>query len=125
MTTQEVAVDFAALLGQGKFKEAEDRFWSPDIVSLEANPSPMSRCEGLAAVHAKGEWWFTNHEVHGMAVEGPWVHGDQFVLMFEPDFTFKTGEMAGQRIKGKEAALYTVRGGKIVEERFFDAPMPG
>jgi ketosteroid isomerase-like protein len=119
MNTTEIAQAFTALLKEGKFKEAEDQFWSPDLVSLEAMDGPMSRCEGLAQVHAKGEWWYANHDVHGMTAEGPWVHGDQFVLAFDLDFTPKTGEGAGQRIQSKEAAVYTVRDGKIVEERFF------
>lgn len=118
-STKDLATEFARLLAAGDFKTAEEQFWSPHIVSVEAMDGPMARAEGLAAVQAKGVWWYENHTVHSLAVEGPWVNGDQFILRFGLDFTPKTGDAAGQRIQSTEGALYTVSGGKIVEERFF------
>jgi ketosteroid isomerase-like protein len=117
MTTAEVARGFAALLREHRDGEAQQRFWSDDVVSREAGPGPMAELRGKAAVLTKHDWWNENFEVHGGAVEGPWVHGDQFALVYEPDATQKGGARATMR----EVALYTVRDGRIVEERFFDA----
>ena len=116
MDTATVAARFAALCKDGKFEEAGAEFWSPDVVSLEPMDGAMARAEGIAAVRAKGEWWYANHEIHGTTVEGPFVHGDQFALRFGLDVTAK---QSGQRIRMAEVALYTVRDGKVVEERYF------
>ncbi len=76
----------------------------------------MARVEGAAAVKAKSEWWYGAHEVHSATTEGPYVNGNQFVVRFSIDVTQKE---TGQRIQMQEIGLYTMRDGKIVEERFF------
>jgi hypothetical protein len=111
-----VAEAFTELLKAGRHAEAEAQFWSPDVVSLEAMEGPMARCEGIAAVKAKGAWWMGAHEWHGGTVEGPFLHGDQFALRFTMDVTEKA---SGRRSEMTEIGLYTVAGGKVVEERFF------
>ncbi len=116
MTVKEIAEDFAALCKAGKHEEAGDRHWSDDVASLEAMEGPMSNLRGRAAVQGKGEWWYANHEIHSATTEGPFVHGDQFALRFEMDVTMKE---TGQRMQMAEIGLYTVRDGKVVEERFF------
>jgi hypothetical protein len=119
MDVEVVAKDFAALCAAGEFEEAGRRWWSPDVRSLECWPGPMAVCEGLEAVQAKSAWWYANNTVHATTVEGPWIHGDQFALRFGLDFT----PQDGPRVEAVELALYTVRDGKVVEERFFGAPM--
>ncbi len=57
-----------------------------------------------------------NHEVHTVTTEGPWVNGDQFSLRFAMDVTAREN---GQRMQMDEIGVYTVRDGKVVEERFF------
>jgi ketosteroid isomerase-like protein len=116
MTTREIAEAFAALCKAGKHEEAGERFWSDDIVSIEAMEGPMERLEGRAAVNGKGEWWYANHEIHAADTTGPFVNGDRFALIFDMDITAK---QTGQRMQMKEIGLYTVRDGKVVEERFF------
>jgi ketosteroid isomerase-like protein len=119
MTVQAIADDFATLCKNGKFDEAGAKYWSPNIVSIEAfggpdGGDPVAR--GLAAVQAKGAWWYENHEVHSSSASSPNINGDQFIVRFAMDVTFKP---TGQRIQMEEDALYTVKDGKIVEERFF------
>ncbi len=116
MTVKDIAEDFAALCKAGKHEEAGDRYWSEEVVSREAMAGPMAEIRGLAAVKGKGEWWYANHEVHSVTTEGPFLHGDQFALRFEMDVTVKE---SGERIQMAEIGLYTVRDGKVVEERFF------
>ncbi len=115
MTTQEIATEFANLCKAGKFEEAGQQYWSDDIVSCEPMPGDMARLQGRAAVDAKGAWWYANHEIHSVTTEGPYVHGDQFILRFQMDLTPKEG----QRMQMDEMGVYTVAGGKVVEERFF------
>jgi len=115
MDTATIAKDFTAALKAGDFAKAET-FWSDDIVSIEAQDSPRRELRGRDAVHGKGDWWTANHEVHGFETQGPFLNGDQFALSFRMDVTQKA---SGQRIQMDEVALYTVRDGKIVEERFF------
>jgi hypothetical protein len=119
MDTKQVAQEFTQLCKDGKFEEAGRRFWSDKVVSLEPMSGPMARSEGVQAVKAKGDWWYQNHEIHSATAEGPYVHGDQFALRFSMDVTPKTGEMAGKRMQMTEIGLYTVKDGRITEERFF------
>jgi len=119
MNTREVAAEFTRLCKAGQFDEAGQMFWSDKVVSIEAMEGPMARCNGLKEVQAKGQWWYENHDVHAFETEGPYVNGDQFALWFKIDVTPKTGEQAGKRTQMAEVGLYTVKDGKVVEERFF------
>jgi hypothetical protein len=115
MSVEDIAARFTAALKAGNFEEAES-FWSEDIASFEAMEGAMREVRGREAVHGKGEWWNANHEVHGFETDGPYVNGDLFALRFKLDVTPKA---TGERRQMDEIALYTVRGDKIVEERFF------
>jgi ketosteroid isomerase-like protein len=120
-TTLEVGKKLVELCKQGKFMEAMEQLYSPNIVSIEAGagPSMPARIEGIAAVREKGEWWAKNHQIHSSETEGPWPHGDRFIARFKLDVTAKAGPMAGKRMMLDETALYTVKDGKIVQEEFF------
>ena len=115
MTPTEIATAFTDLCKQGEFEEAGKQFWSDNVVSCEAMDGPMARVEGRAAVEAKGAWWYANHEIDSVKVEGPYVNGNQFVLRFSMDVTPK----GGQRLQMDEMGVYTLENGKIAEERFF------
>jgi ketosteroid isomerase-like protein len=106
---------------EGKHMEAMDELYSPHIVSVEAGAPPggSATSEGIAATKGKGEWWAANHEVHKADIQGPFPHGDRFIVRFSYDVTAKAGPMAGKRFMMDEAALYTVKDGKIVHEEFF------
>jgi ketosteroid isomerase-like protein len=118
MTTTEIAEAFAALCKANKGDEAAAIYWSDDVVSIEPMDDPMARLEGREAVLKKHAWWESTFEMHGGSVEGPFVHGDQFALRFQLD---ATNRETGERSEMTEIGLYTVRDGKVVEERFFYA----
>ena len=80
MNTQELAKAFTDLCAKGELEAAGKKFWSDDIVSREPMTGDMAELKGRKAVEGKGEWWKANHEVHNFKVEGPYVHGDQFVV---------------------------------------------
>ena len=118
MTIQEIANQLVKLCSEGKFGEAVQALYSPDIVSMEAGapPGQSRESKGIEAVKAKGEWWSTNHEVHSVNVEGPLVAGSHFAVAFKMEVTFKP---QAKRFKMEEVAVYKVADGKIVYEEFF------
>ena len=118
MTTLEVANKLVELCKQGKDREVADTLYAPDIVSVEAAAmgNLPAEARGREAVAAKGKWWTDNHTVHSASCEGPWPHGDRFIVRFSYDVTNKP---SGNRFKMDEAALFTVKDGKIVREEYF------
>ena len=117
MTALEIGKDLVALCAAGKFEEAGEKYWSDDVVSIEAfapeGGDPASR--GKAAVVAKGDWFMNAHEIHSMEAHGPYVNGDEFAVRFVMDMTVKE---TGEHRNMDEVGVYTVADGKIVEERF-------
>ena len=102
--------------------KAVETLYAPGAVSIEARAADATmpqRMEGLAAIKGKNEWWLKNHEIHSQEVRGPFPHGDRFIVCFTMDVTPREGPMKGKRMHLDEAALYTVKDGKIVQEEFF------
>jgi ketosteroid isomerase-like protein len=118
MNTLEIGKKLVELCREGKNDEAVNTLYSADIVSVEAGapPGQEATTKGIAGVLGKGKWWFDNHIVHSAKTEGPWPHGDRFIVRFTYDVTFKE---TGKRFTIDEAALYTVANGKVVKEEFF------
>ncbi len=118
MTTIEIGKKLVELCNAGKNEEAMKTLYANDIVSVEAfsPPGQSPEAAGLEAVLAKSKWWAENHTIHSAKVEGPWPQGDRFVVRFTYDITQK---QSGNRITMDEAALFTVKGDKIVREEFF------
>ena len=118
MTTMDIGKEVAALCKQGKNQEAIDRFYSPNIESVEpvAMPGMGQTQTGIQTVKKKNQWWVDNHEIHGGTVDGPYSHGDRFILHFKYDVTPKH---TGKRMTMDESGLYTVQNGKVVKEEFF------
>jgi ketosteroid isomerase-like protein len=116
--TTEVANKYVSLCRAGKNEEALKTLFADDAVSVEAMAMPEmpQEARGIAAIKAKGEWWSNNHEVHSASVWGPWPNGDRFIVGFRFDVTNKP---SGKRMQMEEAALFTLRDGKIIREEFF------
>ena len=118
MNTLEIGKKLVELCREGKNEEAVNTLFSSDIVSVEAGapPGQEATTKGIAGVLGKGKWWFDNHIVHSSKVDGPWPHGDRFIVRFSFDVTYKPDN---KRFAMDEAALYTVANGKVVKEEFF------
>ena len=113
-----IAEDFTAMLRAGQFDEAGEKYWAADVRSIEAGDlgGMGAVAHGIEALRAKGAWWYANNEIRDFTADGPYMNGDQFILKFTMTIVNKA---TGEGGAGDEMALYTVRDGKIVEERFF------
>jgi len=118
MTALEVGKKLVELCKQGKDDQCIDMLYANDIVAVEAAAMPNMPAEqrGKQAILGKSKLWRENHELHSVKVDGPWPHGDRFIVRFQYDITRKSD---GKRITMDEAGLYTVKDGKIVSEEFF------
>ena len=116
--TATIARELVSLCSEGRNQEAIDRFYSPDIVSIEASGSEEMPAEqrGIDAIRGKNQWWVENNEIHSAHVTGPFIGDRQFAVKFDYDTTFKP---TGQRVEMTEMALYDVADGRIVREQFF------
>ncbi len=118
MTALEIGKELIALCNYGKNQDAIDRLYSPDIESVEAVAMPgMEQTQrGIAKIKRKNQWWADNHKVHWGVAEGPFLHGDRFIVQFKFEVTPKH---TGKRMTMEEMGLFTVQNGKIVKEEFF------
>ena len=120
MNMQELAQGFTQLCAAGQLDEAAERYWSDDVVSVEAFPGPMQVCKGRTAVLEKQATWKTHTTIQTVRCEGPFINGSQFSTIFELDCSNAEGEKQTLR----EVALYSVEDDKIIEERFFPLSTP-
>ena len=118
MGANELGTELVALCRQGKNLEAIEKFYSADVVSVEASAMPgMDQTQkGIEAIKGKNQWWVDNHEVHAGDVQGPFPHENRFIVYFKFDVTPKH---TGKRMTMEEMGLYTVENDKIVREEFF------
>jgi ketosteroid isomerase-like protein len=119
MSTFAIAKKYVELVSAHQNHVALETLFSPDVVSVEAGAPPgggSAETRGIKAVAQKGKQWMENHEVHSAKVEGPWPHGNRFVVRFTYEVTNRP---TGKRLKMDEAALFTVENDKIVREEFF------
>jgi ketosteroid isomerase-like protein len=122
--TESVARELVELCRAGRNLDAISKLYSPDIVSIEAVDfdGMPARMTGIDAIRKKNEWWYANFESHSHDVDGPFLNADQFAVRYAYDTTNK---QTGVRRQNSEIAVYTVKGGKIVQEQFFYQPGEG
>jgi len=96
---------------------AEDELWPAywDLDRIESIEADGSVFVGEAGLRRKAEWWDGQFEIVRYAVEGPFVGGSGFSLMFDLDAKHKA---SGEVTSMKEVGVYTVKDGKIVREEF-------
>ena len=116
----EVARQFVAMCREGKNFDVMRQLYDENIVSVEAALRKTGAFEtaGKAAVIKKSEEWAAANEIHGGTVDGPFLLGDRFAVVFAFEVTPKA---TGQRVTVREVAVYTVAGGLITREEFFYA----
>lgn len=116
MTTQEIAEKFVQHLKAGKFVDAIDDFYADNIVSHEMPGVPNEVTEGKANVKNKSvEWEASVERINSAEVSDALVAGSFFSITLKMDVVFKeSGQM-----NIEEIAVYEVKDGKIVSDRFF------
>jgi SnoaL-like domain len=111
----EIAREFTAMLRDGRFEAAGDRFWAADVTSIEPiGIAPIA--SGIAAARRKCAARFGAGRIEDLGIDGPFVTGNQFALFLDMVIVEPA---SGRRQPFTEIALYTVRGGQIAEERYF------
>ncbi|MBL38897.1 MAG: ketosteroid isomerase [Xanthomonadales bacterium] len=116
-TTADVAADFTALWLAGDYRAAGEKYWADDVLSIEPRTLPdgtHAECRGIDAVRRKNLRWCSTHGIEDLSIDGPFVTGDHFAL-----FADMLIAHAGRRRPHSEIAVFSVRDGRIVEERFF------
>ena len=115
LTTAEVAAELTALWLAGEFRIAGERYWADDVISIEPDAlRDGAECRGIDAVRRKNLRWCSTHGIEDLSLDGPFVTGDHFAL-----FADMLIAHAGRRTPHSEIAVFAVRDGKIVEERYF------
>jgi hypothetical protein len=112
-----VARDFKALWLAGELHAAGEKYWDDHVVSIE--PHALSDggdriCRGIEAVRARNTCWLATHGIEDLRIDGPFVTGDHFAL-----FADMLIAHAGRRTPHSRIAVFVVRNGRIIEERFF------
>lgn len=116
---EEVARDFTAMLRAGRFEAAGNRYWAPDVTSIEPAALPggiHATASGIDAARIKCHARFGSAKIDEIGIDGPFVTGNQFALFLDMVIV---DPASGVRQPFTEIALYTVRGGQIAEERHF------
>lgn len=118
MTLKEIAQELVAGCRENRAQANLDRLYAADAVSVEAMDMGGGReTRGLPGIHGKHDWWEANFIVHGLVVEGPFLHGDdRFAVIFDMD---TENRASGERHQEREVAVYHVKDGRIVREEFF------
>lgn len=115
----DIARDFTAMLRLGQFEAAGERYWSDAVTSVE--PADLQAgipalVSGIAAARSKAKFRFGEGRIDDLGIDGPFVTGDQFALFLDMLITYPA---SGSAQPFTEIAIFTVRDGRIIEERFF------
>jgi len=114
-----VAYEFTALLLAGKVEEAADKHWAQDIVVIKPSilgDNTVQQCRGFDTARSRLSGWLQHHKIEDISIDGPCITGNQFALFVYMQIL----NIASGNVKNfSEIATFTVKGDKIIEERFF------
>ena len=119
VNVHDVARDFTDMLRQGQFVAARERYWAADVRIIEPHDLPggiAAEVSGIEAARAKTARWLGSRHIHDLSIDGPFVTGNQFALFLDMMIAGQTG---GACQPFTEIAIFTVRDGRISEERYF------
>jgi hypothetical protein len=119
LTTEEIAKQFFELVSEGKFEEAQNTYFSSEIISIEIPDADgfRKKDQSLEAIAAKREaFQAIVASVEGLKTGQLIIQGNSFCFAFELDFTVKGG--GPQRLA--EICVYQAEAGQIIAEQFFN-----
>ena len=115
----EIADEFAALMAAGDPQAAALKYWAQDISIFEpamTRETQSRTVTGFTAAQMRLENWLRGKAMEDVLVDGPFITGEDFALFIDMDLIDRA---TGDRASFSEIAIYTVRDGKITEERHF------
>lgn len=117
MTTKQVAARLVELCRAGKHEQAMRELYGPGIVSVESfgDDGMPAEIRGIEAVAGKAKWWNETFEFLGGSVSDPLVTATHFAVTMTVDVKERA---SGKTQHMEEIAVYEVKDGKIVHERF-------
>jgi len=118
MTTQEIAEKLISYCREGKWEEAQKELYADDVVSIEAEASPVydKITKGLPAIIEKGNTFNSMvDEFHSLVVSEPLVAGAAFSMTMTMDVKLKGQD----REVMSELCVYEVKDGKVISEQFY------
>ncbi len=115
MNTHDIGATLVALCNEGKNFDVMHSLYAANIVSVEGDGAETA---GKGPVIRKSEVWQGNNTIHAQVVRGPYFNGTR---QFAVHFTFEvTPKATGTRMTIEEVGVYSVKGGKIEREQFFN-----
>jgi len=117
MTTAEIANRLIELVRAWEFEKVYAELYSPDVISIESSPHSPN-VMGFDGLKKKSEAWNEMlEELHGIQVSEPIVAADFFSVKYIMDITYK----GAPRVTEDEIAIYQVKEGKIIMEKYYYA----
>ncbi len=116
MTTQQIADKLVEYCRTNQSEKAHNELCHADVESFEMPNMPNPHVKGIDAIKAKNKDFDAGVEaLHSAEVSDPMVVGNHFTVAMRYDMTMKEQG----RINMEEIAVYEVKDGKIVTERYF------
>lgn len=115
----DLACDYLSLIRSGQAVEAAEKYWAVDIVSIEPKDTTEHKpavVTGFDAAREKLTGWLGHSKMEELCIDGPFITGNRFALFIDMLIERRA---TGAREPFSEIAIYTVRDGKIIEERYF------
>ena len=119
MTARDIADRLVALCLAGKYRDAINELYAPNVTQAENGQAVPGGRDALVSA-CKG--WEESRTVHGTEVLGLHVGPDSFIVEMQHDVTPHATQ---QRHQWSEACVYRVQNGKISDVRFYYKPPPG
>ena len=118
MTTMEVANRLVELVRAQKEEQAIDELYHSEITTHEP-AGEMKDSTGIETCKNKAKWFNSAFENHGVEILGPYPNENKFAVHYNYDITARE---TGKRFNMLEVALYEVKDGKIIWEKFYYDP---
>ena len=123
-TAQDVAEAYVSFVRSGQHEECRTTLYAENATSEE--PSALEGvCDeivttGIEAIKQKCSRFFSYFDIRHVTISDPFLHSDQ---AFAVTFTYKVLHRgSGEHFDSREIAVFTVEGGKIMREVFYQQP---
>ncbi|MEO1658015.1 MAG: nuclear transport factor 2 family protein [Pseudomonadota bacterium] len=120
----EVAEAYVSFIRTGQHEECRDTLYAENASSEE--PSALEGvCDeivttGIEAIKQKSNRFFSYFDIEHVTISDPFLHGNE---AFAVTFTYKVLHRgSGEHFDSHEIAVFTVEGGKIMREVFYQQP---